>query len=303
VPAPAGPQGGGGGGGRGGGIDNAARARGAVLNSPRLDDHYTVFVQQAERMTGDVSTTSDGILLNLAARKIGAEPARQAAARSLDQGWSNPQRKVQIISAAVAVRDTSRALQIADAVGDTDFAVAQTARNAVQALGINADELRAEARAPKLSTMQAPAILDAVGTTKGTVARGQQLVNELGCTACHTVSAADAPKGPFLGGIAGILNRRQIAQAILQPNNSIAQGFATYKIDLKDGTSVVGFIVRQAADAITVRNLAAQESRIPVASITRRTELPMSLMPEGLTSNITLKELASLLDYLESLAK
>jgi hypothetical protein len=40
-----------------------------------------------------------------------------------------------------------------------------------------------------------------------------------------------------------------------------------------------------------------------VANITRRTQLPTSLMPEGLTSGITLNEFASLLDYLQSLSK
>jgi len=300
-PAAGGPGGGGGGGGRGGGVDNATRARTAVLNSPRIDENYGVFVQQAERLAGDVSMTSDGVLLNLASRRIGSDAARQAAARSLDQGWSDPRRKVQIIRAAVAVRDTSRALQIADAVNDADLAVAQTARNAVQTLAINAEALRAEARAPKLGTMQANAILDAVTTTKGTVTRGQQLVSELGCTACHTVSANEPPKGPFLGNVAGTMNRRQIAEAILQPNKSIAQGFATYQVQLRDGSSVTGFIVREAADAITVRTITAQETRVPTANIVRRTQLPVSLMPEGLLSGVTINEFASLLDYLESL--
>ena len=274
-----------------------------MLGSPRLDDHYPVFIQQAERMAGDVSTTADGILLNLSARKVGSEPPRQAAATSIDRGWTDPRRKLQIISAAVAVRDTSRALQIADAINDADFAVAQAAQNAVQTLAINADALRAEASAPKLASMLPATILDGVVKARGTAGRGQQLVTELGCTACHTVSSSDAPKGPYLGGIAGIMNRRQIAEAILQPNASISQGFATYQINMRDGGSVVGFIVREAADALTVRNIAGQESRLPVTNITSRTQLPISLMPDGLTSGLTLNEFASLIDYLESLSK
>jgi putative heme-binding domain-containing protein len=299
-----GPPGGGGGGGRGGGaVDYAARARGAILESPHLDQKYTVFVQEAERNAGNTSIAADSILLSLAARKVGSDVPRQAAAASIDRGWNNPRRKLQIISAAVAARDTSRALAIADSVNDADLAVAETARAAVQTLGINAEELRAEARAPKLGTMQVDAVLNGVVSTRGAVGRGQQLISELGCTACHTVSANDPPKGPFLGGIAGIMSRRQMAEAILQPNRSIAQGFATYQIQLRDGSSVTGFIVREAADAVTLRDLAAVETRVPTANIVRRTALPTSLMPEGLTSGITIKEFASMLDYLESLSK
>jgi len=99
------------------------------------------------------------------------------------------------------------------------------------------------------------------------------------------------------------MNRRQIAEAILQPAASIAQGFATYQINLRGGGSSVGFIVREAPDAITVRNIAGQESRIPVTTIVSRTQLPISLMPEGLVSNLTLNEFAALLDYLEGLSK
>jgi putative membrane-bound dehydrogenase-like protein len=293
-----------GGGGRGrAGVDYAAESRAAVLGSPRLDDHYQVFIAEAERLAGDVSTASEAILLSLAARRIGAEAPRQAAAASLDQGWTTPGRRLQIIGASVAARDTSRALQIADAVNDTDFAVAETAKNAIETLGIDVAALRAEANAPKLATMPVGDVLDAVVTAKGTASRGQQLVSELGCTACHTVSAAEAPKGPYLGGIAGIMNRRQIAEAILQPNATISQGFATYQINLRDGSSVVGFIVREAADAITVRNIAGQESRVATATIASRTQLPISLMPEGLASGLTLNEFASLVDYLESLSK
>ena len=302
TPPAAGRRGGGGGRGRGG-PDYAAESRAAVLGSPRLDDHYRVFVEQAERLAGDVSAAADGILLSLAARPIGAEAPRQAAAASLDRGWSSAERRLQIIGAAVAARDTSRALQIADAVNDSDFAVAETARAALDTLGIDVARLRAEANAPKLASLPVADVLNAIATTKGTPARGQQLVNELGCTACHTVSAAEAPKGPFLGGIASIMNRRQIAEAILQPNATISQGFATYQIALRDGGSVVGFIVREAADAITVRNIAGQESRVAVANIASRTQLPMSLMPEGLAAGLTLNEFASLVDYLEGLSK
>src|SRR5690606_16333705 len=144
--------------------------------------------------------------------------------------------------------------------------------------------LRAEAAAPKLDTMTPEEIYRGLASATGTIARGQHLVTALGCTACHTVSASEPPKGPFLGSIANIMTRQQIAQAIVEPNATISQGFATYSIELQDGTSVVGFIVQEATDATTVRNVAGQEMRIPTARITGRTRLPVSLMPAGLVA-------------------
>ena len=155
---------------------------------------------------------------------------------------------------------------------------------------------------PKLSAMQVTAILDAVTTAKGTVTRGQQLATQLGCVACHAFSTTEAPKGPFLGAIGAIQRRRDIAENILLPNKTIAQGFATNVIELKNGTSISGFVVNDAADAITVRNIAAQQQRIMKADIAKRTSMETSLMPSGLVNDLTISEFASLLDYLESLS-
>jgi hypothetical protein len=48
---------------------------------------------------------------------------------------------------------------------------------------------------------------------------------------------------------------------------------------------------------------AKQELQLKVADITVRRKRESSLMPEGLAANLTLKEFASLLDYLQNLAK
>jgi putative heme-binding domain-containing protein len=298
---------GGRGGGRGGAGGAAAAttadtARAAVLNSAKLDANYQVFVEQAAKLDGAASQIADAVLLHLASRKVGSAEPTAGAARALDAGWGDPRRKVQIMMAAVSARDTSRALQFAQATTDADAGVSQIANYALQQLNLNADTIRAEALQPRLSSMDVNAILDAVVTAKGTVARGQQIAQQVGCAACHAFTTSEAPKGPFLGAIAGVQRRREIAENILQPNKTIAQGFATNVIELKNGTSFTGFVVNDAADAITVRNIAAQQERITRTDIAKRTALETSLMPAGLVNDLTLTEFASLLDYLESLS-
>ena len=79
---------------------------------------------------------------------------------------------------------------------------------------------------PRLATMQATAILDAVINTKGDIPRGVQLFTQLGCVACHTVASGEPPKGPFLGTISSTYKeRRDLAENILLPSKTIAQGF------------------------------------------------------------------------------
>lgn len=73
-------------------------------------------------------------------------------------------------------------------------------------------------------------------------------------------------------------------------------------IELKNRTSFTGIVVNDAADAITVRNIAAQHVRINRTDIAKRTSLETSLMPAGLVNDLTLTEFASLRDDLESLS-
>jgi putative heme-binding domain-containing protein len=72
---------------------------------------------------------------------------------------------------------------------------------------------------------------------------------------------------------------------------------------MKDGTSQMGFITLEGANEIKLRNIASQEFVFKTADIKERQKLPMSMMPPGLMMNFTVKEFASLLDYLESLVK
>jgi len=85
--------------------------------------------------------------------------------------------------------------------------------------------------------------------------------------------------------------------------NGIAQGFATNVFTLKDGSVNLGFVTSESGDKVTIRTIAAQEFTYQKADIVKRDTLPTSLMPPGLLNNLTVKEFASLLDYLEGLSK
>jgi putative heme-binding domain-containing protein len=72
---------------------------------------------------------------------------------------------------------------------------------------------------------------------------------------------------------------------------------------LKDGKSFVGFVTDEAGDTVSIRDIASTEHRFKKSEIKDRSTLPTSLMPPGLMAGFTVHEMASLLDYLESLVK
>ena len=199
--------------------------------------------------------------------------------------------------------DTSRAAQYVAALTDTNAEVADAAQKAVQKLKIDLAKFANDAKQTKVGELSVDAALLAAFEARGEVARGEQLFTQVGCNGCHTVRTDEPLKGPFLGHIAKTYRRRELAEAILVPGKTLAQGFVTHHFELKDGSEVDGFVVQEAADAVTIRTVAAQELKIAVKDIAKREKLERSLMPEGLVAGLTVKEFASILDYLEALAK
>jgi putative heme-binding domain-containing protein len=172
----------------------------------------------------------------------------------------------------------------------------------ISRLKIDPDKFRAEAKAAKVGDMPIDDVLAQVQKTAGDATRGGQLFGQIGCNGCHTVKADEPVKGPYLGTIATVYKRRELAEAILLPNKTLAQGFVANHFELKDGTEIDGFVVREAADAVTIRTITAIEQTIPISHIALREKQQRSLMPDGLAAGLTVRELASVLDYLEQLS-
>ena len=276
----------------------------ALFLSPALEQHRNFFETEAAKLDGLKSAWADAALLHLASRRFGAVEAREAARSTLDSGWKDPARRAQIIRAAALGREASRAPAIVAACADPNPAVAAAAKSAVAALKLDADRIRAEAgmKTPLIAQLKPDDILAEVVGRGGDRQRGEQLFQQAGCVACHTVTASEPMKGPFLGNIATLYRRRELAEAILDPNKTMAQGFVTNQFTLNDGTVKTGFVTREAADVVSIRDITGQQQNVKVSDVAKREHLPISLMPPGLMSGFTVRDLAGLLDYLESLS-
>ena len=220
--------------------------------------------------------------------------------KALDKGWGNPQRRIQIIKTVAKIRTHALDDKILAAMDDPDKAVSSAAKNAAKALRI---EKRTKESGPLIGTLKQEDVVAQVMKTKGDVGLGEQLFTKQTCIACHTTSQDQPQKGPYLGNIAQTYKRPDLAANILDPNKTIAQGFATNVFTLKDGSQNLGFVTNESADKVTIRTIAAQEFTYKKSDIAQRSTLPTSLMPVGIVNSLTVREFASLLDYLEALSK
>ncbi len=274
-------------------------ATNAFFNAPKLENHHQLVEQVAEKLSGAASLYADAALLNLANRKTGSPESIQLSQKALDAGWADAKRRKQIVDAIGLIKHTPSAAKVVAALNDSDPVVKKTAENAAKTMRLSLEK----DTTPLVSSLKPEEVLAKVIAMKGDVTTGEMVFTKATCVACHTTKESEAQKGPYLGNIAQTYKRPDLAQNILDPNKTIAQGFASEVITLNDGTQQMGFITLESADNVKLRNVASQEFTFAVKNIKSRQKLPISIMPPGLMTNFTVREFASLLDYLESLAK
>ncbi len=279
--------------------EGSGKAAAAFLAAPKLENYHILFEQAAEKTGTPEGPWADAALLALANRTSGSPEAKQLSQAALDKGWAQPARRAQILRAIGLTQQRSWSDKVLAALSDPDPGVLEAAQKAAEILKLDSST----AAGPKLAALEPAKILEAVLAAKGDAAIGQQIFLQAGCAACHTVNKDEAQRGPYLGTIADTYKRPELAENILDPNKTMAQGFVTNLFEMADGSTQLGFVTTEAADKVVIRNVAAQEITLATADIKKRDKLPTSLMPPGLMLNFTAKDFASLLDYLQSLAK
>jgi putative heme-binding domain-containing protein len=138
---------------------------------------------------------------------------------------------------------------------------------------------------------------------KGNPERGHDIFfgNKAACHTCHRAHGKGREVGPELTLIGRIRTDRDLAESIVYPSSTIANGYTTFSVITGSGRVVDGVIGRETADAIHIRMAEKPEARIARDDIEEMVALPTSLMPQGLEKTITVSELSDLVAYLRTL--
>jgi putative heme-binding domain-containing protein len=283
--------------------DGPHLARRAFQEARHLENHYDLFIEEAGRDVPHARSAVEALTL-LAGRMFGAPEARAASEKALLELWERGGKvRRMIISAARDTKLTTWAARIAPLVKDENKELAEAAVQYFKTVGLDAAKVGQQTSPERfVGAMGLPAVVEELGRLKGDARRGQMLFTQQGCVACHTVKPDQTLKGPYLGNIAATYGRPALAEAILEPGKSVAQGFATNVFRMNDGREHMGFVVREAAQLVTFRTVAAQEVTVRRADIkSREVREGVSLMPPGLAAALSVEEFASLIAYLEEL--
>lgn len=239
------------------------------------------------------------VLSTLASQRLSTKEAKAAASRAIDQAWSRPESAVPLLHALGRLRNDAYALQVRGLMNSGNAELAHVARRTAQQLGL--DQKRERAGEATIESLPFEQVVALAAPGKGEARRGRELFTKQGCVACHTTSADEPPKGPFLGDIGTRYNRAELCESILKPSAKVAQGFETQWFRMKDDEEFEGFVTREGGDDLDVRNVAGITTTLAKRNIAERGKRETSMMPLGLMDKATPQELASLLSFLESL--
>jgi putative membrane-bound dehydrogenase-like protein len=251
--------------------------------------------------SGDAPTRelAYAVLLGVTGTKGLKGKAKKAVDDTLADGWKDTQSMPAVLHAVGRTRDTKYEKQVQEALTHQDPAVRDAAVFAAQALRLT--NVPGMTTGEVIGTLAYEKVLAEAMKLKGDVAEGAKLYTQQGCVGCHTISKDQPPKGPMLADIGNRYSRAELIESIVKPSAKIAQGFETQLFVLSNGTTQVGFVTRESGDEIELRNFAGLPTIIKPDDVDERVQQETSAMPAGIVGNLTTKQLASLLDYLQSL--
>lgn len=136
----------------------------------------------------------------------------------------------------------------------------------------------------------------------GDVEAGRQLLfrhEAAQCMRCHTVGGDGGSVGPDLANIGTTLNREQILESLLAPDERIAPGYGSVSVTLEDGEKVSG-VVREETDAQLVLQSADGTTRkIEKSDITEQESAPSSMPP--MRTILEKSEIRDMVEFLTTL--
>lgn len=137
----------------------------------------------------------------------------------------------------------------------------------------------------------------------GNAESGQQLFfsNRLACAGCHRIKDRGGLVGPDLSQIARIRSPRHLAEAVLLPSATLANGFESYSLATDSGRTLTGLIRRESATAVHLVSTDGTEVRVPRDEIEEIAPSSVSIMPQGLDKQLSREQLRDLIAFLRTL--
>jgi putative membrane-bound dehydrogenase-like protein len=132
---------------------------------------------------------------------------------------------------------------------------------------------------------------------KGDPAAGKAVFTRV-CASCHRLDDVGVEVGPNLGAVKD-KSPEALMIAILDPNRAFESRYANFTVATADGRVLTGMIASETASAVTLRRQEGKEEVLLRSEIEELTASGQSLMAEGLEKDLSHRDLADLIAFLE----
>ena len=136
----------------------------------------------------------------------------------------------------------------------------------------------------------------------GDAQRGEKLFSnqyKSKCITCHLKGDQGVRLGPDLTWIGAIRSERDLLEAIVFPNASIARYHEVVNIVTKDGKTLSGLLVKESVDKMFLSSAEGVVQSVAFSEIEEARYSNISLMPEGIDKLLKPEEIADLVAYLK----
>ncbi len=118
------------------------------------------------------------------------------------------------------------------------------------------------------------------------------------CMRCHALEGRGGDVGPALDGLADRRNPAFILESVVAPQAAVTMGYGVQSITMKSGDLVMGVLVSEDEDSITIRE-GNRSRKLAKSEVADRSEPVSGMPPAGLV--LKPRELRDLLAFLQSL--
>ena len=164
--------------------------------------------------------------------------------------------------------------------------------------GVNDKKVKKGPKLKKVGEISIEDVMLAFEKKKPNLQNGKDTLKKQACLACHSIEDADAKKGPDLNKIGSILNKLEIADAILKPSATIAENWVD--VTTNDGSTLNGTLVSKDSKTVVVRNIAGIETKLKASDVEAIKKAASTLMGPHLLDSLTLQEFVDVVGYLAS---
>ena len=119
------------------------------------------------------------------------------------------------------------------------------------------------------------------------------------CAGCHRVEEAGHRVGPDISDVRN-RSRQALLHDILDPNSKLEPRFAACIVVTVDGRTFNGLLESESSASVTLHLPEGREVTLPRTDVEEIRTSDISLMPEGVEKDITVRQMADLLEFLKA---